>query len=433
MLDQQRLVVAVFMAGVLVSCKKEAEGTPPEVTILSPASGHDLAIPDTLHVVADVSGAGAVDNVSFTITDANGIPIMAPLIVVPSSDPARLEVDIPIVSDLLAGGDHTLTVQANTADASGRDQRGIDIFPAPLRLRRVLVIGQPAPGTVSVHVIDSTGSVSQVNTMAMDLAGGAVSSAGRTFAIMGAVDGPLTAFAPDGMHVPWQKPNLSGSGIPWFTSLDLCTDGRYHVGMTDGTIRGYNAATGAAERLASLASLHRARTSLIVGDRLLVAQEHQSGASWKLGVYLSSSGTLVAEQPLDQETVALFRRDGSHALLFGNRDGQGVVEDRDIPNGGGWEPYLWNSDITAAEQVDANTYLIALADGRIERFTYANAGSIIIGSFAVTRDLAYEPVSGLVYLASGSDVLAIDPQEGTTTISWSIGHPVRYVLPLLNR
>lgn len=129
----------------------------------------------------------------------------------------------------------------------------------------------------------------------------------------------------------------------------------------------------------------------------------------------------------------MFRRDDTHALLFGNQADEGVVEDRDIPNGGGWEPYSWSSAISAVEQVDPNTFLVALADGRIERFTYSNAGSIVIGNLPAVNDLTYEPVSGLVYTASANEVIAIDPQNGGVAFSHSIGQPVRYVLPLLNR
>jgi hypothetical protein len=430
---QHRLMLATLMVVAFISCKKEEEERAPVVTIIMPGNGFDLSVPDTLNVVADVSGEQDVDHVSFTITNANGIPVMEPLSVIPATDPARLEVDIPITSDLIASGDYTLTVQASSGDATGKDYAAVDIIGTPLRLRRVLVIGQPDAGSVSVHVIDSTGAVSLANTLLMDLGGAAVNSTGRTFAVMGMVQGPLIAFAPDGVQVPWQRPNLGNSGIPWFTSLDLCEDGRYYVGTTDGSLRGYNAGTGSTERVCDLSANFRARSTGIVHERLVVAQVDQTGFPWRLGVFQASSGAMVGEQVLEQATVAMFRRDDAHVLLFGNRDGQGVVEDRDIGNGGGWEPYMWNSAITAVERVDANTFLASLTDGSLERFTYSNAGSVIIANIADMRDLALDPVSGLVYVAAGTSVLAVNPQNGQIASNYSIGVPVRYVLPLLNR
>lgn len=430
---QHRLVLAALLALAFVSCKKEADVGAPVVTIITPGNGFDLSIPDTLNVVVDVSGEQDVDQVSFTLTNANSFPVIEPLIVVPAGNPVRLEVGIPITSDLIASGEYTLTVQASSGDAHGKDYADMDIMGTPLRLRRVLVIGQPDAGSVNIHVIDSTGAASLANTLVMDLGDAAISSSARTFVIMGAVEGPLVAFAPDGMHVPWQKPNLGGSGIPWFTSLDLCEDGRYYVGTTDGSLRGYNAVTGATERVSSLLVNFRAQCATIVNEGLLVAQADQTGAAWRLGVYQVSSGAMTGDHTLELSVLAMFRRNDTHVLLFGNRDGQGVVEDHDIGNSGGWEPYQWASTITAVERVDANTFLVALSDGSLERFTYSNAGSVTIANIPDIRDLSLDPVSGLVYVAAGTSVLAINPQNGQITSSYGIGTPVRYVLPLLNR
>ena len=142
---------------------------------------------------------------------------------------------------------------------------------------------------------------------------------------------------------------------------------------------------------------------------------------------------MVADHTLEQAVVAMFKRNDTHVLLFGNRDGHGVVEDHDIPNGGGWEPYQWTSAITAVERLDANTHLLALADGSLERFTYSNAGSITIANLEDVRDLSLDPVSGWVYAAAGTSVQAINPQNGQIASSYDIGAPVYYVLPLLNR
>ena len=111
---QHRLVLAALVAVVAVSCKKEEEERAPMVTIVAPGNGFDLSVPATLNVVADVSGEQDIDEVSFTITDANGVPIMEPFSVVPASNPARLEVGIQITSDLIADvfgakGAHTRT------------------------------------------------------------------------------------------------------------------------------------------------------------------------------------------------------------------------------------------------------------------------------------------------------------------------------------
>ena len=430
---EHRLMAVALWCIAFAGCRKEEATHPPVVTIVAPGNGFDLSIPDTLHVVADVSGEEDIDEVLFSITDVNGLPVIEPLQISPTGNPARLELNIPIISDLIASGNYTLTVQANAGDAHGKDQAELDISGTPLRLRRLFVIGRPDAGTVSIHIIDSTGAVSLANTLLMDLGGGGVSSAARTIAISGSVEGPLMALAPDGVQVRWQKPNLGNSGIPWFTSLDIEEDGRYYIGTSDGTLRGYNATSGAAERLYALLPGHLVRSSTIVDDHMVTAQVDQSGSVWRLGIHHAASGALIAEQAVDMSVAFMFRRNETQVLLFGEHDGHGAVRDHNIADGGGWEPYTWSSGIAAVERVDANTFLVALTDGTLERFTWSNAGSVPVADLPEVRDLSLDPVSGLVYVAAGTSVVAIDPQNGQVASSESMGAPVYYVLPLLNR
>ncbi|MBK9759421.1 MAG: hypothetical protein IPO90_05485 [Flavobacteriales bacterium] len=429
---QQVLLLLVCIGVLSVSCMKDEEPRSPVVTIISPGNGFNLALPDTLRVIVDVSGEAPVNSVSFTITDADGIPVGDVLSVVPSANPARIEVDLPLISEFIESGEHTLTVQANSNGVKGKDYRQLNILATPLRLRRVLVISQPDANTVNISIIDSTGALSLANTLQMDLGGAVVSSTAQLIGITGTVQGSLLALASDGVQVDWQKPNMGNSGMVWFTSLDLGDDRRIYSGTADGSVRGYNARSGSTEFVSNISDNYRSTNAQVVAEKVVVAQVDQTGSAWRLGVYQASSGALIADQFLDKDVTGLFRRDDEHLLLFGDRNDQGVVEDRNIA-GGGWEPRTWNSTITAVEQVDANTYLVALNSGSLERFTYSNAGSLTLANIANVHDLSLDPVSGTVYAAAGTDVLQVDPQNGQVLATWSIGSEVRYVLPLLNR
>ncbi len=430
---QHLALVGVLGLAVLASCKKDEEKRAPQVTIIAPANGSDLSVPDTLRVSADVSGDDGVDRVVVSLSNTNGIPVVPPVTVIPSSNPARIEVELPLTSDAIATGDYTLEVKALAGEASGKDFRMVQLQSTPLRLRQVVVITRPDANTIAIHRIDSTGALGLANTVIMDLGGAIVSSAAQVIGIMGTVQGPLIAFAPDGQQVRWQKPNLGNSGIAWFTSIDMAADGLIYVGTTDGGLRGYSGATGSTAAVINLTTGYRSERTARVNDKVVVAEVDVTGSIHRLAVHLASSGVQVGDQLLDKSVVALHPRDDAHVLLFGNRGGQGVVEDRNIVGGGGWEPYAWPSPITAAERVDANTFLVALADGQLERFTYSNAASLTIATVPDIRDLHLEPISGLVYVAAGTQVLTINAQTGVIGTSWSIGSPVEYAMPLLNR
>lgn len=429
---QHRLVLLGVPALLLCACKKDKEPPPPVVRITAPFDGFDLTVPDTLHVEADVSGENPVDRVSFSLTNADGIPIMAPVSVVPGSNSAHMSIDLPIISEQLTGGECVLTVQAVSGEASAKDYVHFDIIPAPLRLRRLLVIARPGGSATAIHIIDSTGAVSPASEIFMDLAGAVVSSAAQRIVLAGATQGPLVALAPDGAQTLWEIPN-SGGGGTWTTALDLGADGRCWAGTADNQLRGYNISTGAVERNVPVGGGRRARAVCITGERIVTAESDALGSTWMAGTYQLSSGVAIAEHPLQQAVVAVFTRNNDQVLFFGNQDGLGTVRDHNVDAGGGWEPYQWNSAITAVERVDAGTFLVALEDGSVERFSYPSSGSVPIADIPGVSDLALDPVSGLVYAAAGNDVVAMDPQTGQVPITHAIGAPVAYVLPLLNR
>src|SRR5690606_17316880 len=110
-------------------------------------------------------------------------------------------------------------------------------------------------------------------------------------------------------------------------------------------------------------------------------------------------------QPLDLTPVRAFIRSADQVLVFGNRNGVGRVLDRTISGGGTWEAYTWTSPITAVEQVATNTWLVALATGELQRFSYGGSGSLGIGTTPLLHSLAYDAVNGYVYGGADGQVL----------------------------
>lgn len=430
---QQTVWIVVLVAMGAVGCRKEEDVSAPTVTIVVPGSSHSLAVPDTLRITADVSSDQALDRITFSVAGANGVPIVPSVSVGQGSMGGRFEVRMAFTSPTLPPGTYTLTVQAVAGDGSGKDFRTIHLTGEPLRMRRVFAIAQPDAGTTVIHAIDSTGALSVVNTLVMDLGGAAVSSIAQTLAVMGSVNGPLMGFAADGQTVRWLKPNGGASGIPWFVALDRCADGLFHVGTTDGYSRAYNPTTGNTEVVCSAGNGFRPKVKALIGSRLAQAETDVTGTTWRLALYEASSGVYIGEQPMDKKCIALHPRDDVHLLVFGTRNGQGVVEDRDVQNGGGWEPRTWPAAITCVERVDANTFLVGLENGTIERFTWSNAGSLLVANLPDVQHMSVDPVSGLVYVAAGENVYLLDQQNGQFTATWAIGAPVKYALPLFNR
>lgn len=430
---QQALLLPVFAGVLCAGCRKEQANGAPGITILQPAEFASVALPDTLMVTVQAQDDHGLVQVAVTLLDANGIPVVATASASASGTSATRTIALPIVSEQLESGPYKLLATAYDGELAGKDYRSIHISAVPLRVRMVFTLAAPQPGTVDLYRTDSTGQTVLAASFSMDLGGAAVSSLAQRLYVAGAATGPMWALLPDQLGTAWQLPNLSSIGAPWFTSVDLCADGRVYVGQDDGTLRGYTAANGTGGSVAHLSPGFRATRCATVGDLLVSTQRHFVTQENRLGIHFRLSGSLVQEQPLDVDPVGLYVRDAEHVLVFGNRNGQGRLLDRTLVGGGTWEAYVWPQPISAVAAVGSQSWLVALADGGLQRFTYGGSGAVPLGSTPVLSTLAFDAVNGWVYGGTGFQVLRIDPGSGATEPAWTVNGPVLRVLPLLNR
>lgn len=430
---QQALALWLFLGVAFGGCRKEVANEKPRVTFLSPAEGASFGVPDTLVVKVQATDDKGLSEVFISLLDQNNIPVIPGTSASASGTSATVTLAFPVTDEQLTSGVYKLLATASDGQLTGKDWRNIHISAAPLRLRAVFTLARPGPGSVALYRTDSTGLTSLANLWSIDLAGAAINSrAGRLF-VAGGVSGDLQALDTDGLNPVWSRPNLSSIGIPWFTSADLCDDGRLYVGHADGTIRGFQPSNGTGGTGGTMPEQFRCLQSATVGDLLLTTERHFVSGEHRLGIYYWQSGTMAATQPLNVEPVALYPRGSSHALIFGNRNGQGRVLDRTLAGGGTWEAYDWPAPITAVVQVSDLTWLVALSNGDLQRFTYGGSGALSIGTTPVLATMAWDPVNGWVYGGADGEVVLINPMTGNTSPGWTVNGAVLKVLPLFNR
>ncbi|MBK6411162.1 MAG: hypothetical protein IPF78_16020 [Flavobacteriales bacterium] len=430
---QHVLLFSVLFAAVISSCKKDRENEAPHITITSPAEGTSLTVPDTLVVTVQASDDIALEQVSVSLLDQNNIPVVDAVGASVSGTSATVTLGLPILSEQLESGDYKLFATASDGSLSGKDVRTLHVTATPLRLRALFTLTAPSAGTVALYKTDSLGQTALATSWPMDLGGTAISSAAQRLCVAGGSSGDLRVFSPDNPGIIWQRPNLSSIGAPWFTSVDLCADGRFYVGQDDGTLRGFTASNGTGTMNAALPPQFRVEQAITSGELVVTTERHFVTQEQRVGTYFKASGSLVSSQPLGLTPVRVFERIADFVLIFGNQGGQGHVLERNLPGGGGWEPYTWPSTITAVEQIGSGTWLVALANGDLQRFTYSNAGSLSIGTTPVLSTLVKDKVSGAIYGGADGHVLILDPSNGAILGDFPVGGQVLKVLPLFNR
>jgi outer membrane protein assembly factor BamB len=430
---EQAVCWSLFALVLLGGCRKDTVNGTPHVHITAPADGAGISVPDTLLVTVEATDDIGLTQVAITLLNAQNIPVTASASASVSGTSATRTLAMPLLSEHLESGTYTLLATASDGSLTGTDFQQLQVTGAPLRLRAVYTLVQAGAGTVALYRTDSLGQTGLATSWPMDLAGAAISSESQRLFVAGGATGNLLALHPDDASTAWQLPNQSSIGAPWFTSVDLGADGLLYVGMDNGTLRGYETEDGGGAFTATLADQYRTVQAVTVGSLVLSAERHFVTQERRLAIYYRSSGALQQAQALGLDPVGIFDRGDDHVLLFGNQDGQGHVQDRSIPDGGGWEPYTWPSSITAVAQLGNGSWLVALASGDLQRFTFSNASSISIASTPVLHHLAPEPISGMVYGAAEGQVLQINPTTGATALAWNVNGTALRVLPLYNR
>jgi hypothetical protein len=119
-------------------------------------------------------------------------------------------------------------------------------------------------------------------------------------------------------------------------------------------------------------------------------------------------------------------------LVFGNRNGQGVIEDRNIVDGGSWEPRTFPDPILAVASIDANTYIVSV-QGSLQRFNYSNASALTIATGLSAEVMAYDEVNGTLLVSESGQLKVMDPGTGAVLSTYTLPSAVVEILPLYNR
>jgi hypothetical protein len=432
MRDQHRLLLLVLLLVVALGCRKDKDDTPPTVRILAPGSGMSISVPDTLTVRVEVADDRIVRSVVISLNDVNGIPVAQPVTVTVDAPSAVIERDLVVADERLGSGTYTLTARATDGSNERNAFRSIQVQAAPLRLRALFITPPFGNQGGVVQRVDSTGVMSAFTTV-QDLNGAAIDSYHQRLILAGSASAPLVAIPTAAGAGSWQQPNLNAESIPYFEGLRVDpTDGRIYFATNDGFIRGFTG-TGSQTYTAQALQSFRAMRMVVVGERLVSVQQSISLPERRLVTQAYASGALIGQFALDLDVVGMYRRTDQHALIFGNRDGTGVIQDRNVQEGGSFEPREFaGTVITATERLDDNTWVIALA-GQLIRYGHSsNSISPLANGFTATT-LAYEAATGTLYAGVDDQLITLDPLTGAMTGTYSMPGGVGRILPLLNR
>lgn len=428
-----RALIIPLVWGLLSGCRKDRDTDLPRVDVLVPATTATLVVPDTLPVHVEVTSTRTLRNISIALTDDNGVPVTPPLTVALGSTSASIIRGFPVTGERIASGRYTLAIIVRDERNEARAFRRVNVQAAPLRLRALYMTppeGHPAP--VTIWRVDSTGTLSE--HLSLPEFGGAAIDARRLY-LAGTLNQPVRGIPQQvgDAAITIANEGVPGSGTPYFQGPVVDPwDGRFYVGTDDGSIQGYSQG-GTRSFTAWQPDDLRSRYTAVAGETLVSISRHRVLDEWRMVTYARSSGVLLGIFPLDLVPMAVQARDEQWVVLFGERDGKGVVQLRHTGQGGGSDLMVFNDGpIAAVARIDAGSSFIALPD-RILRSSANSNTPTVVAQGLTARSLAFEEASGSLYAGTDDGLVVIDPLSGDRTTLHVLPHPVGHVLPLLNR
>jgi len=122
--------------------------------------------------------------------------------------------------------------------------------------------------------------------------------------------------------------------------------------------------------------------------------------------------TGVAEQNLsmEQEVTSFCERDDAHVMVFGNKAGQGVIQEYDRIANSLWEPYPYKlpGEIKYVLKLDKNTYLLAISNGNIYKYVYtaSSVTSFLTGYTAI--QMVWDELNNTLYVVEKNKISKLD-------------------------
>ncbi len=373
-----------------------------------------------------------VEQVRFAVLDPQGIPVATAPSVTVNAAAAEVERSLSITDEALSSGTYSIQVSAGDGSNESRAYRSLGVVEAPLRLRAVHVVCAVG-GQAQVLRIDSAGSAAPFVTLAQDVRHAVLSSRARTLVIAGDVSGPVTALDAELGSVRWQLPNTNALGGTFFTGLDRVDADRLVVARANGLLSAHAAHNGSGYFTASALDGRYPRRHAVLGGRLLSEQPLVAGSGRRLAVYTAYTGELLAEHPLDLVLAGFAALDEDRVLLFGERDGDGVVQELNVELGGGWEPQVLAGQPVGCMAAGPGQVAYLGTPSGLLRYAYpGNTVVTLVGGGAVTA-VARDAASGAVLIAVPGQVQRVDAGTGAVLQSWPVSGTVVAVLPFFNR
>lgn len=425
-----------FLFAVLFSfsCRKtETDELGPVVLFNTPTENQSFNVYDNITINATVSDETAISLVSVSLVNAQYIPVLSAIALPVSSPSMTINKQLYIDNIHITTGTYHLLVTASDGINESRSYQKIHIVEVPRVLKSIFVITSSSTATINYSTIDTAyTSVTPYHTFSGDYLASAVSSFSQQVYRCGNYTGAFEAMDLEFNTTKFSVPAVASTS-PYFTAF-YSNETNCYVARYDGAILGYDNAGVVVYNSMCVPGYYVASMSYC-GNQMVTVEKDKLTPITKLITYYPT-GVPEKECLINQDIVAFCEKDINNLFIFGNVNGQGVIQLFDKINNNLWNPYpyiLPTGAISSVVKVDENTYLLSHANGTIYKYTYSTASVTAYLSGYAAVQLKFDALNNHLIVSEANMIHVFNYTTGSVVHSIPVSETVLGVELLYNR
>lgn len=371
---KKHFYLLVIISLLFISCKKEKDKRPPAIAILSPVPNQPFYVNEEIPVRGTITDESTLTTATVNLLNEQGNPVMPAVLIPVSGSTAEINLSYALTDIHLESGKYQLCIFASDGSNDHYAYQWIYIYGIPRVLKKILVTTSTST-QVNLSEIDSATSVLlPYQSFPGDHLASAVNSFSQKFFHCGERTGHFIGMDLENKSVFLDVPVASSPPAPYFTGFCFA-DNNCYVGFYNEQIKGYDQ-SGATVYNAKLPTGYYPIHLSMNNGQLISEEKHKITGDKKLVCYYTT-GAARQSTALIQDVVAFCEKDATQVFLFGNKAGQGIIQLYDRVTNNLWDPYpytLATGLVISALKLDADTYLIAHANGIIYKYNYSTSG-----------------------------------------------------------
>jgi hypothetical protein len=432
------LVAMIFLSA---SCKKKEDNSPPKIVFNTPFDGSSFSVFDLIPLTANVSDDEKLEWVRIDVIDENNVQVIPTTTKSGfNSSNETIAVSIELDNIHIVSGTHWIRIIAFDGSNEFAAFRETFIHKVPLELEGIYTFALPMSNSIDIDLISPDFELTDAMSLSSDFSFVEANSYSKELLVLGSENSGATFLSPPQLDLISYIPVTGGLGDSYFQDLYFDYNiRRYFASTIDSQVIVY--APGGLQEMAFSTTASMRPHQLVYSDDLVIVEEASfDETSRNLSTYYRTSGTIASAVSISFDIVD-FITSGQKIYLLGLENGDAGIY-QFFPTGNSWSdlPGLEGTDIgnpADAVLVSSGDDSTVMAITGTNKTVLVNVSDIGVSSMMEWNDsgsqIEYDPVNGVLYLLSGTELKVLNPSSGEVELSLPLDVSVQSLAVLFNK